>query len=111
MHETAFKKDPGLPEVGVGWMLQVVPSHRSVSVCSTFAGEDQDPTAQACVGDDAATPYRLLCEVPTLADGTTCHTGPQARPNVAGAAAAGLVTHPTMARVPNRMAVPEGCFM
>ena len=32
VHETAFRKAPALAEVGVGWMLQVVPSHRSVIV-------------------------------------------------------------------------------
>jgi hypothetical protein len=32
VHETAPKNDPGLSEVGVGWMLHVVPSHRSTIV-------------------------------------------------------------------------------
>lgn len=32
VHEMAFKNDPGLPEVGVGWILHDVPSQRSVIV-------------------------------------------------------------------------------
>ena len=36
VHETAFKKDPALSEVGVGWILQVAPSQRSVSVPTEF---------------------------------------------------------------------------
>ena len=65
VHETAFKKDPGLPEVGVGWMLQVVPSHRSVIVPAELPELSKaPPTAMHAEGDEHDTPVKKSPCVP-----------------------------------------------
>jgi hypothetical protein len=52
VQETAFKNTPGLPEVGVGWMLHDVPSHRSVIVPSELPKLSKaTPTALQAEGD------------------------------------------------------------
>ena len=53
VHETAFRKAPALPEVGVGWMFQAVPSHRSVIV----------PTELPELSECAPTAVQANCDV------------------------------------------------
>jgi len=61
VHETAFRKAPALPEVGVGWMLQAAPSHRSVIVPTELPELSKAvPTAMHAEGDVHETPIRLL---------------------------------------------------
>jgi hypothetical protein len=53
VHETAPRKAPGLAEVGVGWMRQAVPSHRSVIV----------PAGLPEVSECAPTAVQANCDV------------------------------------------------
>ena len=65
VHETAFRKAPGLPEVGVGWMFQAVPSHRSVIVPTELPELSKaTPTAVHAEGEVHATPFRTLPAAP-----------------------------------------------
>jgi hypothetical protein len=65
VQETAFKNDPGLPEVGVGWMLQLVPSQRSVSVPTELPELSKaGPTAIQTEGDVQETPPKTLKGAP-----------------------------------------------
>jgi hypothetical protein len=63
VQETAFKTDLGLAEVGVGWMLQLLPFQRSVTV-PAVGGEwptvSKPPTAKQALGDVHDTPFRPL---------------------------------------------------
>ncbi len=81
VHETAPRKDPGLPEVGVGWMLQVVPSHRSVIVPVGLPELSKAvPTAMHVEGDVHETPFRPLPAAPAgLGVGVMRHAVPSQR--------------------------------
>jgi hypothetical protein len=59
VQETAFKNAPGLPEVGVGWMLHEAPSHRSVTVPTGLPELSMaTPTAMQADRDEHETPLR-----------------------------------------------------
>ena len=61
VQETAFRNAPGLFEVGVGRMLQRVPSQRSVSVPTGLPElSNAVPTATQADGDVHDTPCRPL---------------------------------------------------
>jgi hypothetical protein len=81
VHETAFRKAPGLAEVGVGWMRQVVPSHRSVIVPAELPELSKaTPTAMHITGDVHATPFRPLPAAPAgLGVGVMRHAVPSHR--------------------------------
>jgi hypothetical protein len=77
-------KLPGLPEVGVGWMLQAVPSHRSVIVPTELPEPSRatptTPTAMHITGDVHATPFRPLPATPAgLGVGVMRHAVPSQR--------------------------------
>jgi hypothetical protein len=78
VQETAFKNDPGLPEVGVGWMLQLVPSQRSVSVPTGLPELSKAaPTATQAEGDVQETPFKALKGAPAgLGVGVIRHAVP-----------------------------------
>ena len=81
VHETAFRKAPALPEVGVGWMLQAVPSHRSVIVPTELPELSKaPPTAMHAEGDVHETPARKLAAAPAgLGVGWMRHAVPSHR--------------------------------
>jgi hypothetical protein len=54
VHETAFR----LPPLGVVWVVQVLPSHRSATVAPLL-----DPTAMHPIADVHDTPFRLPATV------------------------------------------------
>jgi hypothetical protein len=65
VHETAPRKAPAVPEVGVGWMLHVVPSHRSVIVPTGLPEPSKaPPTAMHAEGDEHDTPVKKSPCVP-----------------------------------------------
>jgi hypothetical protein len=78
VQETAFKNQPGLFEVGVGWMLQRVPFQRSVSVPTELPELSTEmPTATHADGDVHDTPSRPLPAAPArLGVGTMRHDVP-----------------------------------
>jgi hypothetical protein len=78
VQETAFKNDPGLPEVGVGSMLQLVPSQCSVSVPSELPELSRAvPTATQAVGDVHETPFSAPAAAPPgFGVGTIRHAVP-----------------------------------
>jgi hypothetical protein len=78
LHETAFKNAPGVSELGVGWMLQPVPSQRSVSVPTELPElSNEVPTATHAEGDVHDTPFRSLPAAPAgLGVGTLRHAVP-----------------------------------
>jgi hypothetical protein len=65
VHETAFRKAPALAEVGVGWMCQAVPSHRSVIVPTLLPEPSKaPPTAVQANCDVQETPVKKSPCVP-----------------------------------------------
>jgi hypothetical protein len=78
VHETAFRNAPALPEVGVGWMLHLVPSHRSVIVPVGLPELSKAvPTAMHAEGDVHETPARPLAAAPAgLGAGVMRHVVP-----------------------------------
>jgi len=81
VHETAFRNAPGLAEVGVDWMVQVVPSHRSVIVPTGLPELSKaTPAAMHVEGDVHATPFRPLPAAPAgLGVGVMRHVVPSQR--------------------------------
>jgi hypothetical protein len=64
-HETAPKKDPGLSEVGVAWMLHVVPSQRSTTVPTGLPELSKAaPTAVQTEAEVHETPVKKLNDAP-----------------------------------------------
>lgn len=65
VQETAFRNAPGLLDVGVGWMLQLVPFQVSVSVPTGLPELSKaGPTATQAEGDVHETPPKTLKGVP-----------------------------------------------
>src|SRR5262245_47424490 len=74
---TARSELKDVPGFGLGTMVQSCPSQRRISVLSSSTSPlVACPTAQACVGDSAATPSSSLSRLPVFGLGTMAQVPP-----------------------------------